>query len=361
MSTLSPEVTAEQFAERVMGSLLGTADVVAIAHGKAMGWYDALGDGEWKTASEVAASAGTNERYTREWLEQQAASGILDIDASREPHRFRLLPGPAEAVLDPRSQNFVEPLCRMLLTAAIQTPAVRKAYQDGGGVGWAAFGPDMRKSQADANRPFFEGPLTSEWIPAMPEVHERLQRATRVAEIGCGAAWASIAIARAYPQLHVDAFDIDPPSVELARGHVAETGCAGRVTVHEHDASDPSLTGRYDLVFAFECIHDMPYPVAVLQTMRRLAGPDGLVVVMDEGVSDEIQAPGDDLHRLMYAFSLLICLPDGMAHPDSAGTGTVMRPAILERYAKAAGFAAVEPQPFEAGFWRFTLLRPTAG
>jgi hypothetical protein len=131
--------------------------------------------------------------------------------------------------------------------------------------------------------------------------------------------------------------------------------------VHFHlaDAADVAASGeRYDAVFAFECIHDLPDPVAVLASMRALAG-DGTVIVMDERVADTFTAPGDEIERLMYGYSLVCCLPDGMAHQSSAGTGTVMRPGTLRDYARSAGFADIEVLDVHDDFFRFyRLLRP---
>ena len=116
------------------------------------------------------------------------------------------------------------------------------------------------------------------------------------------------------------------------------------------------LDGAFDVVTAFECIHDLPYPVDVLATMRKLAKGDGHVVVMDEKVSKAFGGRGDDVERLMYGFSLFICLPDGMSHPDSAATGTVMRPSTLRDYAREAGFTDIEILPIESDLWRFYRL-----
>jgi hypothetical protein len=110
-------------------------------------------------------------------------------------------------------------------------------------------------------------------------------------------------------------------------------------------------------VTAFECIHDLPDPVSVLATMRRLAEPAGLVLVMDERVAEQFTAPGDDVEQLMYGYSLMCCLPDGLAHPGSVGTGTVMRPDTLREYAIAAGYTGVDILPIADDFFRFYRLR----
>jgi hypothetical protein len=113
-----------------------------------------------------------------------------------------------------------------------------------------------------------------------------------------------------------------------------------------------------DFVCAFECIHDMPQPVPELRAMRAMTSDGGGVMVMDENVGHEFSAPGDELERLIYGYSTLVCLPDGMSHPDSAGTATVMRPAVFECYAREAGFERVEILPIDADLWRFYRLHP---
>jgi len=113
----------------------------------------------------------------------------------------------------------------------------------------------------------------------------------------------------------------------------------------------------YDMAFAFECVHDMPRPGAVLGAVRRSLRPGGVLVVMDEAVAPEFAADGDEVERLMYGFSLLVCLPDGMSSQPSVGTGTVMRPSRLREYAQEAGFSGMDILPIEDfGFWRFYLL-----
>ena len=113
------------------------------------------------------------------------------------------------------------------------------------------------------------------------------------------------------------------------------------------------LLGRYDLVCAFECIHDLSDPVGVPTSMRMLTKPDGRVIVMDERCAEDFGAVGDLLERYFYGFSLMVCLPDGMSHQPSDGTGTVMRPSTLGAYAREAGFARAEVLPLKNDFFRF--------
>jgi cyclopropane fatty-acyl-phospholipid synthase-like methyltransferase len=200
--------------------------------------------------------------------------------------------------------------------------------------------------------------LGKDYLPAVPGLAARLSAdpPARIADIGCGLGWSSIGMARAFPKVRVDGFDLDEPSVREGQAIVREAGLADRVTIQLRDAADPALAGGYDLVTAFECIHDMSDPVGALRTMRRLAGEGGTVLILDERVAERFDPDAGDIERLMYGFSVLHCLPVGMVDQPSAGTGTVMRTPTLRRYAQAAGFADVEVLPVENIFFNFYRL-----
>ncbi len=351
-------VATEAFAGRIFDSILGLIDVWSIYLGEKLGLYEALAEGPM-TRDDLVSQTGTHWRYITEWLEQQVTTGILEVDNPGADHEKRVYSLPAaqrEVLTDRDSLSYLTPFVRLMTSSGIQLPALLEAYRSGGGVSWEAFGPDMRTGQAEMNRPWFMNALGTEWFPKVPELHERLGVAdARVADIGCGEGWSSIAIAQAYPNLLVDGFDIDEASMMAARDHARNAGVSDRVRFHHIDGSEVIGEGSYDVVTLFECVHDMSHPVDVLAGARRLAKTDGHVVVMDEAVGDEFGATGD-VERLMYGFSLLICLPDGMSHRDSVGTGTVMRPSQLKEYASAAGFAGVEVLPIDNDLWRFYSL-----
>jgi 2-polyprenyl-3-methyl-5-hydroxy-6-metoxy-1,4-benzoquinol methylase len=187
----------------------------------------------------------------------------------------------------------------------------------------------------------------------------RAEPPARVADVGCGAGWSSIAIARAYPGVRVDGFDFDPAAIATAQRNAAEAGVSDRVRFEVHHADDPALAGRYDLVTFFECLHDLARPVEALAAARRLLVPGGAVIVMDEAVGDEFRAPASEVDRMMYGWSLVQCLPGGMADQPSAATGAVMRPATLRRYAEQAGYSTVEVLPIDNDpIRRWYRLRP---
>jgi 2-polyprenyl-3-methyl-5-hydroxy-6-metoxy-1,4-benzoquinol methylase len=355
---------AARVAERLMAAAVGTLDILVIALGDRLGYYRLLAGREPLTAPSLAAASRTAPRYAREWLEQQAVTGLLEVlDPGQEPdaRRYRLRPGVAAVLADPDQLTYLAPLARQLAAAARQLPALAQAYRSGDGVPWAAHGPDMRESEADMNRPGYLRLLAEDWLAALPEVQRRLRTAppARVADIGCGAGWSCIGLARGYPMLRVDGYDLDAASVELARHNIAAAGLADRVRVHQADITTTTTDrGPYDLVTAFECLHDLPHPVPALTAMRRLAGRAGTVLIADMNAAHRFTAPGDDLERLLYGFSLLICLPDSMSTSGSAATGTVLRPDTVRDYAARAGYTRIDTLPIEHDIWRFYHLHP---
>jgi 2-polyprenyl-3-methyl-5-hydroxy-6-metoxy-1,4-benzoquinol methylase len=354
-------VSPDSLLERVLSAGLGMMDIATIYLGDRLGYYGALAGTEWMTSSELADHTGTHERYTREWLEQQAVTGLLEVadaDATPQDRRFRLPETHAEVLTDRDSVWYTVGLIRSLVGSVAVLPSLLDAFRSGDGISYADYGVDIREGIADSNRPMFLSLLGTKWFPAVTEVHARLSAdpPARIADVACGSGWSSIALARAYPRVHIDAFDVDEASVAAAIHNVAAEGLAGRITVHQADAADPSLAGTYDLVTIFEALHDMPRPVHALRAVRRLLAGGGSVIVADENVAEDFTAPAGDVERLMYGFSVLHCLPVGMADPPSAATGTVMRPDTLRRYAQDAGFTDVRILPIEHDFWRFYQL-----
>jgi 2-polyprenyl-3-methyl-5-hydroxy-6-metoxy-1,4-benzoquinol methylase len=353
----------DRLIERLLQATSGVFDIFTVQIGSHFGYYRLLAQSGPLTPAELAARSGTHERYVREWLEQQTVTGILAVDnpdADALERRFRLPTGHIEVLVERDSLNHLAPLAQITVGAVYPFAALLDAFRTGGGVPYRDYGVDMRQGQAGMNRAAFLYQLGSEWLPAIPDVHARLEAdpPARVADIGCGAGWSSIGIARAYPNAHVDGFDLDSPSVEMARANAREMGVAETTTFQVRDAGDPALAGRYDLVAAFECIHDMSQPVAVLRSMGKLAGERGAVLVVDERVGEAFTPAGTDVERMMYGWSVLHCLPVGMADTPSAETGTVMRPDTLRRYAREAGFRAVEILPIENYFFNFYRLIP---
>jgi 2-polyprenyl-3-methyl-5-hydroxy-6-metoxy-1,4-benzoquinol methylase len=359
--TEGQQVERDALVGRLFNSTIGALELFHVYLGERLGLYRALVTFGPLTATGLAAAAGIDQRNAREWLEQEAVAGILVVepgDGGEEGRRYSLPPGHAEVVDNLDSVSFLGTVGRAIVSIGSAMPLVLEAFRTGKGVPYEAYGADMREAISSLNRPAFLNLLGNYWFPAISDVDQRLRSAppARVADVGCGAGWSSIAIAISYPLVHVDGFDLDPASIEDARRNAKEKALSDRVTFEVRDAADPRLAGGYDLVTAFETIHDMSNPVGALRAMRALARNGGAVIVMDEKSAEEFTAPGDELERFHFGWSAVHCLQVGMAESPSAATGTVMRPSRLREYAREAGFADIEILPVENDSWRFYRL-----
>lgn len=350
----------DELVERLFAASLGMGELLTVYLGDTLGFYRTLDRVGAMSSTELAKEAGTSERLTREWLEQQAAAGILDVDdlsADADARRYRLPAGHAEPLLDLDSPYSMAPFCKSLVAASGALPDLVSAFRSGGLVPWSSYGSDAIEAQGNFNRPWLVGSLGIEYLPSIPDIHERLAiEGARVADVACGVGWAAISLARAYPNVTVDGFDLDEPSIEIASRNAKEAGVADRVHFEAKDAAEPSLEGRYDLALVVEAIHDLSHPVAVLSSIRRMLKPGGTLIVADERTEDAFTAPASETERLFYVYSVLACLPSAMEDDTSAGTGTVMRRSTFEAYAKEAGFDGVSVLPIEHDFLRFYRL-----
>jgi 2-polyprenyl-3-methyl-5-hydroxy-6-metoxy-1,4-benzoquinol methylase len=358
---------ADAFAARLFDDAVHALELFGVYLGDRLGLYRALAEHGPLDAAGLAQAAGVDERYAAEWLDQQAAADVLEVVAGKvaDPcdRRYALPAGHAEVLLDGRSLEHRAPLAAGVVALAQALPSVLAAFTDGGGVPYHRYGHDLRWAVGRLHRPWFLHHLAADVIPAMPAVEARLlaDPPARIADIGCGTGWSSVALALAYPLVRVEGFDSDEESVAEARIHAAVHGVADRVTFRQMDAAAaaPDPADPYDLACAFDVLHDMTDPVGVLAAMRGLVGPEGTVLVSEAGVGEIVRAPANDLERFAYGWSVLHSLPCGLSEPPAAGTGAVLRPPTLRRLALAAGFTALDVLPCAPTFWRCYRLTTT--
>jgi 2-polyprenyl-3-methyl-5-hydroxy-6-metoxy-1,4-benzoquinol methylase len=347
-------------ADRLFESELRTLELYTIYLGERLGLYRALVADGPATSVELAQRTDTNERYIREWLEQQAASGLLAVEDQRaEPvaRRYFLPPEHAPVLTDPDDVRFAAYRSIDMVRHGRTLPALVEAFRTGDAPPRLSWEPEGR---AEFNRALFINFMGTDWLPAIPEIDRRLsaEPPARIADVACGTGWSSIAMATAYPLIAVDAFDLDEDSIAAARRNAQDAGVADRVTFSVSDASDSAPATGYDLVTIFEALHDMSRPVDALRAARQMLRAGGSVLVADERVEDEFTAPAPVLERHAYGWSVISCLPSVMGDPLTAATGAVMRPSTLRRYATAAGFSEIDLPAIEAGPFRFYRLIP---
>jgi SAM-dependent methyltransferase len=354
---------SEALVERLFGATIGALELFSVYLGAELGLYRALEHNQDLNAREVSALAGIHERYAREWLEQQAVAGLIEVDdaqADAATRRYRLPEEYARVLCSEGDPAHVAPFAHMIAGIGGVIERVADAYRGGHGVPYELYGSAFRYGQGHINRPAFTHELPGLWLAAMPDVVARLEAAARprIADVGSGQGWSTIALARAFPNAWVDGIDADPASVADGRRHAAQAGLDGQVRFIEADAAELAQHGPYQLALILEALHDLARPVAALQAARSALADGGMLLVVDERVADSFTAPGDQVERMMFGWSVTHCLPSQLAEQPSAALGTALRANTVRELAAKAGFSRCDVLPVDNDFFRLYRLNP---
>jgi 2-polyprenyl-3-methyl-5-hydroxy-6-metoxy-1,4-benzoquinol methylase len=341
-TTNTPPALNEDRLNALLGQAVGefgaTANAALIVIGDRLGLYRELAAGGPLTSPELARATGNAERYVREWLNAQAASGYVDYDDASG--RYAMSPEQALMFADPESPAFVGGAFQIALGAAEAREHIADAFATGNGFGWHEHHDDVFDGCRRFFEPGYRANIVQSWIPALDGVHERLQAGGRVADIGCGQGASSIIIGKAYPRATVDGSDLHDGSIDEARRLAAEAGVGDRVSFSVA-AADALAAGGYDLVTCFDCLHDMGDPVSVARHVRAALAPDGVWMIVEPRAGDSVPENLNPVGRAYYAFSTLLCTPSSLSQEGGLALGAQAGEARLREVLESAGFTRV--------------------
>jgi ubiquinone/menaquinone biosynthesis C-methylase UbiE len=366
-----------EFAEQLVGMLGSATELLTIELGRRFGLYRTLHERGPMSAGTFAADAGVAPRYAREWLEQQAAAGIVAVEEAgpfRHERRFLLPEHCVPVLVDETHPAHTGPVAGMLAGVALAFPELVADFRRGRGVAFDEYGTELRRGLGAVNRPGFTHAMR-QWVDTLPDRSAILAEGGAVLDAGCGIGWSTIALAKAFPNARVVGIDLDAASIEEARGNARDAGVDDRIEFVLGNAADAELLRRaargegtteagvadptdasasgFDLVTVFEALHDMGRPVDALAELRTLLRPGGALLVADERVADEFHANAEPVERMLYAMSVLHCLPATTAESAEVANGTVLRAPTLRGWAAKAGFGRVDELGIDHPFWRF--------
>ncbi|MCE3550783.1 methyltransferase domain-containing protein [Pseudonocardia sp. RS11V-5] len=335
------EPALEDLLGRVVTDLGGALVVPLALIGDRLGLFTGLRDVGPATAAELAAPGGLAERYVREWLRAMAAAGYVEHVSGDDPisARYRLTPEQAAAFADPDGPASVAGGFQSMSAALRVLDRLTDAFRTGAGIGWHEHHPDLFEGTERFFRPGYVANLTSEWIPALDGVEERLRAGARAVDVGCGFGASTIIMARAYPASTWSGVDYHAPSIEAARERAAAAG-VGNVTFEVGPAD--GLSGSYDFLCFFDCLHDMPDPVGALRAARSAVTDQGTVMLVEPMAWDTVAEGLNPVGKVFAAASLYVCLPSGLSSPPQTGLGNQAGPARTCALAREAGFGAAQ-------------------
>ena len=340
-STAAPLIDEER-----LNALLGqavvefgaTVNAALVVIGDRLGLYRELASGGPVTSAELAARTGTSERYVREWLGAQAASGWVDYDAAGD--RYSMSVEQALMFADPSSPAFVAGGFQLALGSADAREHIAEAFVTGTGFGWGEHDHDVFAGCQRFFEPGYRANIVQSWIPALDGIQERLAAGGRVADVGCGHGVSSVVIAQGYPAVTVHGTDAHDGSIAEARRLADEAGVADRVTFATEPA-DALSPGAYDLVTSFDCLHDMGDPVGVARQVRAALAPGGAWMIVEPRAGDTVEENLNPVGRAYYAFSTLLCTPSSLSQEVGLALGAQAGQARLRGVLESAGFSSV--------------------
>jgi 2-polyprenyl-3-methyl-5-hydroxy-6-metoxy-1,4-benzoquinol methylase len=330
------EAKLGEFMGQMVGYMTGGALCFGIWLGDQLGLYRTLADGGPQAAESLAAATGCNPRLVREWLDGQAAGGLVSHNPDSDG--YRLSPEAAAALADDTSPVFVARGMNAFASFFIDGDKIRSAFRGDGGLGWGEHHPCLFSGTEWFFRTGYRAYLPSEWLPALDGVDAKLRAGATVADVGCGHGASAVVMAQAYPNTRVCGFDYHPPSIDTARKRAAEARVAERASFEVADAR--SYPGRYDLICFFDCLHDMGDPVGIAAYARQHLDPAGTILLVEPFALDERRANLADnpMAALFYTASSAICTPNSLSQEVGLGLGAQAGEARLRRVFEQAGF-----------------------
>ncbi len=313
------------------GSILTGALVVL---GDRLGLYRHLAAaGRPLTSAELASAVGCAERYVREWLNGQAASGYVTYADGR----YALDEEQATAFTDESSPACVIGGFQAMLAATRAIDRLTVAFRTGAGLGWHEHHDDLFRGTERFFRPGYAANLTTSWIPALEGVEDKLRRGAKVADVGCGHGASTIIMARAFPESTFAGFDYHAPSIDAARKAAAEAGVDDRVSFEVAPAAEYPGTG-YDLVGFFDCLHDMGDPAGAARHVLTSLAPDGTWLIVEPFANDDTAGNLNPVGRLFYSVSTLVCTPASLSQEVGTALGAQAGETRLRDVVTTGGF-----------------------
>jgi SAM-dependent methyltransferase len=334
----------EAFLGKFVGDFGAALHATTVIVGEKLGLYKALAAGGPLTPAELAGRTGTTERYVREWLAAQAASGYAVYDAAAG--RYSLTPEQAFALADETSPAYIPGAFQIAASLAKDEPKIAEAFRTGKGVGWHEHHTDLFHGTEKFFRPNYVANLIGGWLPALEGVVEKLERGARVADVGCGHGVTTVLMGEAFPRSTFVGYDYHPASIERAREAARRAGVEGRVGFEVARAKD--FPGKdFDLVAFFDCLHDMGDPAGAATHVRAALAPEGTWMIVEPFAHDRLEQNLNPVGRIFFSASTFICTPASLAQEVGLALGA------------QAGEARIRDVVTQGGFRRFRRAAET--
>ena len=324
------------FMGKAVGDMGAAMHAVLVRLGDRLGLYKAMADSRPVTPAELAKRTGTTERYVREWLNANAASGYVTYDAATQS--YTLPPEQAFALAVENSPAFLPGAFQIISALFHDAEKIEDAFRSGKGVGWHEHHHELFHGTERFFRPGYAANLITNWIPALDGVEAKLKAGAKVADVGCGLGASTRLMAKEYPKSQFYGFDYHAGSIELAREAAKAEGLSDRI--HFEVAPAKAYPGKdFDLVAFFDCLHDMGDPKGAAAHVRSTLKPDGTWMIVEPFAEDATEANHNPVGRVYYSASTLLCVPASMSQEVGLALGAQAGEKRIREVVTAGGFS----------------------
>ncbi len=344
MTEILDTARAEAFGERMLGALNDSALVLMSSLGHRTGLFDTMAELPPSTSVEIASEAGLEERYVREWLGVMVVSDVVEHDPAEATYSL-----PAEhaaALTRAAGPNNVAGVAAYVPVFASVEDEVAECFRTGGGVPYSSY-PRLQEVMAEDTGAVFDATLIEETLPLVPGLVDRLREGLDVADAGCGSGHAINLMAKAFPRSLFVGYDLSEEGIASARREAENLGLRN-ARFEVKDLATLDTPGTYDLITAFDVIHDQARPARVLRAIADALAPQGTFLMVDFAASSALEDNIDHpLGPTLYAFSVLHCMTVSLSQ-DGAGLGTVWGEQKAVAMLGDAGFGSVDVERVDA-------------
>ncbi|RKF05074.1 methyltransferase family protein [Tenacibaculum lutimaris] len=320
---------------KVVTEMGAAANGPLVTIGDKLGLYKSLSESEALSSNELADKTNTSERYVREWLAAQAASGYVEYDAAN--NNFFMTPEQTAVFGNSKSPVFMTGGFYAVSSVYHDEPKVEEAFKTGKGISWGDHNTCLFCGTEKFFSPSYEGNLIDNWLPALDGVVDKLKKGAKVADIGCGHAASTIIMAKAFPNSTFIGFDFHEESINQARKR-AEDANVNNITFQVATAKD--FPGKdYDLICFFDCLHDMGDPVGACKHVKEALKPDGTCMIVEPFANDSLEENLNPIGRAFYAFSTTICTPCSLNQEVGLALGAQAGEKKIGMVANEGGFS----------------------
>ncbi|MDP3521295.1 MAG: class I SAM-dependent methyltransferase [Hydrogenophaga sp.] len=335
---------SQAFMMKVVADLAAATTVSLVHVGDRVGLFRAMAGAGPMSREALEQRTGIHPRYLEEWLAAMFCAGYVEHDADADT--WQLPDEHAVFFADPGQEHYLGGLFKGAPALAAMAPRVAEAFETGQGIPFQAYGEAGPLAIEHMNRAVYEARLVTHWLPALPQVLQRLQAGGSALDVGCGTGVIPILLARAFPAARVTGLDVDARSIEIARENARQAGVQERVQfVHQSAVALEPQGDGYDLISTFDVVHDLPDPDAVLRRIRDALSPGGTYLMVEPKVAERLQDnAANPFARMLYGISCLHCVPTSLAQ-GGPGWSACWGETRARLAAQEAGFGSFKVLP----------------